>query len=84
MKITFTEDGWQEYLYWQANDKRLLKKLNEIIKALRRDPYEGMGKPEPLKYKLQGCWSRRLDQEHRIVYIVKDDSIEILSCRFHY
>lgn len=84
MKINFTENGWNEYLYWQSNDRRILKKINELIKVIKRDPYDGMGKPEPLKYNLQGCWSRRIDQEHRIVYIVKDESIEILSCRFHY
>jgi len=82
--ITFSDESWKDYLYWQTTNKNNLKKINALIKNIMRNPFEGMGKPEPLKYQLQGCWSRRIDQEHRLVYEVTDDSILIVSCRFHY
>ncbi len=84
MNILFTPESWDDYLYWQKNDKKNLRRINELIKEITRDPFEGIGKPEPLKYQLQGCWSRRIDQEHRIVYEVDDEIIKIISCRFHY
>ena len=86
MKILFHEKAFDEYLYWQKNDKKTLKRLNNIIKDIRRNPYEGLGKPEPLKYELAGKWSRRISVEHRLVYSVNDDIIEvhIFSMRFHY
>ncbi|QEN04356.1 Txe/YoeB family addiction module toxin [Thiospirochaeta perfilievii] len=84
MNITFTSDSWDDYLYWQKNDKKIIKRINELIKEIKRCPFEGIGKPEPLKFQLQGCWSRRIDQEHRIVYEVADKSILIIGCRFHY
>lgn len=84
MNITFTSDSWDDYLYWQKNDKKIIKRINELIKDIKRSPFEGIGKPEPLKFQLQGCWSRRIDQEHRIVYEVADESILIIGCRFHY
>ena len=84
MIITFTENAWQDYLYWQKTDKSLLKKINELIKDIRRDPFEGKGKPEPLKYDLSGYWSRRIDLDHRIVYQVIDNELLIYACRFHY
>lgn len=84
MNILFTPESWDDYLYWQKNDKKILRRINELIKELKRNPFEGIGKPEPLKYQLQGCWSRRIDQEHRIVYEVEDGLIRIISCRFHY
>jgi toxin YoeB len=84
MKILFTEDSWQEYLYWQSSDKKILKKINELIKDIKRDPFDGIGKPEPLKYQLQGCWSRRINHEHRLVYEITDDAIVVVSCRYHY
>ncbi|MDA3958377.1 Txe/YoeB family addiction module toxin [Oceanispirochaeta sp.] len=83
MNILFTEDSWKDYLFWQINDKRTLKKINDLIKAIQREPYQGIGKPEPLKFQLQGCWSRRIDQEHRLVYQVQDEVLSIISCRFH-
>jgi len=84
MNILFTPESWDDYLYWQKNDKKNLRRINELIKDIKRNAFEGIGKPEPLKYQLQGCWSRRIDQEHRIVYEVEEGLIRIISCRFHY
>ncbi|RLA70921.1 MAG: Txe/YoeB family addiction module toxin [Epsilonproteobacteria bacterium] len=84
MNLTWTDESWDEYLYWQTHDKKVLKRINLLVKDLKRDPFDGLGKPEPLKYELAGCWSRRITDEHRIVYEVMDNSIVIISCRFHY
>ncbi|MBI9108768.1 MAG: Txe/YoeB family addiction module toxin [Spirochaetales bacterium] len=84
MNLLFTPESWDDYIYWQKNDKKNLRRINELIKEIKRNPFEGIGKPEPLKYHLQGCWSRRIDQEHRVVYEVEDGLIRIISCRFHY
>jgi toxin YoeB len=84
MNLTFTNDSWQEYLYWQKTDKKILKRINILIKDTIRDPFEGLGKPEPLKYELAGCYSRRINSEHRLVYEVRENSIVIISCRYHY
>lgn len=84
MSIIFTEDSWEDYLYWQKNDKKILQRINEIIRDIRRELFVGIGKPEPLKFQLQGCWSRRINQEHRLVYEVSDTAITIIGCRFHY
>lgn len=84
MNLLFTDDAWEEYLYWQQTDKQMLKKINQLIKDIRRTPFTGIGKPEPLKHQLQGCWSRRIDGEHRLVYEVTDDTVKIIGCRFHY
>jgi len=84
MNLTFTNDSWQEYLYWQKTDKKILKRINTLIKDTTRDPFEGVGKPEPLKYELAGCYSRRINSEHRLVYEVRENSIVIISCRYHY
>jgi toxin YoeB len=84
MVLTFTEIAWEDYLYWQKNDKKMVKKINELIKVIKRTPFEGIGKPEPLKYDLAGYWSRRIDQEHRLVYQIIDDELLILACRYHY
>jgi toxin YoeB len=84
MKLTFTEDGWDDYLWFQENDKKLLKRINILIKEILRTPLEGIGKPEPLKANLSGYWSRRINPEHRLVYEVLEDSIMIVACRFHY
>jgi toxin YoeB len=84
MKVTFTDDSWQEYLYWQKTDKKILKKINALIKDIKREPFDGLGKPESLKYELSGCWSRRITDEHRLVYEMSLDSIVIISCRYHY
>jgi toxin YoeB len=84
MKLFFTDESWEEYLYWQTNDKKILKRINQLLKEIKRDPFSGIGKPEPLKFQLQGCWSRRIDQEHRLVYEIVKDEIIIISCRFQY
>ncbi|MFT6747355.1 MAG: toxin YoeB [Glaciecola sp.] len=84
-KITFTTNAWNEYMYWQGQDKKIVKKINKLIKAINSgDPFQGIGKPEPLKYDLAGFWSRRIDGEHRLVYEATIDTITIVQCRFHY
>ena len=84
MKIIFHPNAWEDYLYWQKENKKTLKKINQLIKDIQRAPDEGRGKPEPLKFDLSGFWSRRIDQEHRIVYRVAGKELHILSCRQHY
>ncbi|HEY8999793.1 MAG TPA: Txe/YoeB family addiction module toxin [Mucilaginibacter sp.] len=84
MKIIFLSSGWEDYLYWQGTDKSMLKKINSLIKEIERAPFEGNGKPEPLKHNLAGWWSRRMNLEHRLVYKVEDKAIIILQCRYHY
>ena len=84
MNLLFTDEGWEDYIYWQQYDKKLLKKINSLLKEIKRTPYEGIGKPEPLKHELQGAWSRRINQEHRLVYEVFDEQINVMACRFHY
>lgn len=84
MDITFLDDAWQDYLYWQRADKKILKRINQLIKDTQRTLFEGIGKPEPLKFDMSGLWSRRINQEHRLIYQVKDDCIIIVQCRYHY
>ena len=84
MKLTFTDEAWDEYLYWQSTDKKILKKINTLIKDIKRDAFSGIGKPEPLKHQLQGYWSRRITDEHRLVYEVFEKSVIVVSCRYHY
>jgi toxin-antitoxin system, toxin component, Txe/YoeB family len=84
MNKLFTDEAWKDYLYWNETDKKQLKKVNDLIKEIDRNPYEGIGKPEPLKQNLKGLWSRRINQEHRIVYLVEDDQIVFISFRYHY
>jgi toxin YoeB len=84
MKLVFSETAWEDYLYWQKTDRRLLKRINQLIREIRRIPFEGIGKPEPLKHGLAGYWSRRINDEHRIVYKVADDSLLIAQLRYHY
>lgn len=84
MVLTFTENAWDDYLYWQKVDKRMVGKINELIKAIKRTPFEGIGKPEPLKYDLAGYWSRRIDQEHRLVYQIIEDELLVYACRYYY
>jgi toxin YoeB len=84
MVITFTEIAWEDYQYWQKTDKKMLKKLNALIKEIKRNPFEGIGKPEPLKYDLAGYWSRRIDLEHRLIYQVNGKELLIFACRYHY
>ena len=84
MNHSFVDESWEDYLYWQANNKNNLLRFNELIKVIKRSPFSGIGKPEPLKHKYKGCWSRKIDSEHRLIYQIKDDEIIILKCRFHY
>ena len=84
MKITFQDEGWEDYLHWQQHDRQLLKKLNTLIRECRRTPFAGTGKPEPLKGEFAGWWSRRIDQEHRLVYRVTENGILVAQARFHY
>ena len=84
MKIVFVDESWEDYLYWQKTDKSKLKKINELIKDINQNPFDGLGKPEALKHKYAGFWSRRIDHEHRLIYRVVEDEIQIVKCRFHY
>ena len=84
MKLVFAEKAWEDYLYWQKTDKKILKRINTLIKDITREPFEGIGKPEPLKHALSGYWSRRINDEHRIVYKVQDDALLIAQLRYHY
>jgi len=82
--LSWTEDAWEDYEYWQKTSKEKVKQIGKLIKAIKRDPFKGIGKPEPLKHDLAGYWSRRIDQEHRLVYEIQDDAIIIVQCRYHY
>ena len=84
MKLIFADTAWEDYLYWQAIDKKQLKRTNNLIKDIQQTPFKGIGKPESLKFNLSGFWSRRIDEEHRLVYTVTDEAILIASCRYHY
>ena len=84
MKLVWSSHAWEDYLYWQTNDKSTLKKINALIKDIQRSPFEGLGKPESLKYALSGYYSRRIDHEHRLVYSCDQENIYIVQCRFHY
>jgi toxin YoeB len=84
MKLSFLEDAWEDYLYWSQADKATLKKINQLIKDCMREPFSGIGKPEPLKFDMSGCWSRRITSEHRLVYRIEGDTLVIIQCRYHY
>lgn len=84
MKIVFSTEAWDDYVHWQVMDKNVLKRINKLIEAIQRNPFDGIGKPEPLKFNLTGYWSRRITDEHRLVYTVTDDALLIISCRYHY
>jgi toxin YoeB len=84
VKLIFAENAWDDYLYWQKTDKTILKRINALIKDITREPFEGIGKPEPLKHALSGYWSRRINDEHRIVYKIQDNSLLIAQLRYHY
>jgi toxin YoeB len=84
VKLIFAENAWEDYLYWQATDRKTLRRINEIIKDIRRNKYEGIGKPEPLRHNLAGYWSRRITSEHRVVYRIEGDEIQIAQLRYHY
>lgn len=84
MRITFSKNAWEDYVSWQREDKKILRKINELIKDIQRTPFEGLGKPEPLKFDLSGYWSRRIDLEHRLVYQFQENELLIYSCKYHY
>jgi toxin YoeB len=84
MNIEFTPSAWEDYLWFQENDRKLLKRINQLIKETARTPFEGTGKPEPLRGNLSGYWSRRINSEHRLIYRVADIKLLIIACRFHY
>lgn len=84
MKLVWDEDAWSDYVRWQTEDRRVLRRINDLVKDIARSGNEGIGKPEPLKHGFQGYWSRRITQEHRLVYRIADDEIRIAACRYHY
>lgn len=84
MKIVFSAQAWEDYLRWQETDKRILKRINALLREICRDPHRGAGKPEPLRHALSGWWSRRIDEEHRLVYKVEGDSLFVAQLRYHY
>lgn len=84
MKFIFVDESWEDYKYWQKTNIKYVKKINDLLKYISRTPFTGIGKPEALKYKYKGFWSRRIDNEHRLIYAVRDDEILIAKCRFHY
>lgn len=84
MRIAWTVTAWEDYLYWQTIDKQKLRRINELVKAILRESFKGIGNPEPLKHDLQGYWSRRIDGEHRLVYSYQNSELLIITCRYHY
>lgn len=84
MKFVFVDESWEDYLYWQKTDKKILNRINELLKDISRNSFSGIGKPEPLRHKYSGFWSRRINHEHRLIYQVKGDEILIAKCKFHY
>lgn len=84
MRLVFTPHGWDDYLHWQGADRAMLKRINRLLDEVMRDPFDGIGKPEPLKHAFAGCWSRRISDEHRLVYLVDGDDIVVLQARYHY
>ena len=84
MRLVSTTRSWDDYLYWQKNDKRMVRRINDLIKDVQREPFDGIGKPEPLKHQLRGLWSQRIDGEHRLVYEIAEDELRIIACRYHY
>lgn len=84
MKLVFADEAWEDYLNWQKQDRKMVERINKLIRETQRDPFSGMGKPEPLKHALSGFWSRRITDEHRMVYRVEGDQLQIAQLRFHY
>ena len=84
MEVLFIDEAWEDYLYWQKHDKKMLRKINNLLKEIDRDPFKGTGSPEPLKHNLSGYWSRRINIEHRLVYRVINKQIRVIQCRYHY
>jgi toxin YoeB len=82
--LAWTDEAWDSYVYWQSQDKKTLKRINKLIQATKQNPFQGIGKPEPLKENLSGFWSRRIDDTNRLVYAVNENYLTIISCRFHY
>ena len=83
-KLAWTDEAWTDYVYWQSQDRKTLKRINKLIEEAKRDPFVGLGKPEPLRENLAGFWSRRIDETNRLVYAVADEFLTIISCRYHY
>ena len=83
-RLTFTPDAWDDYLYWQSQDKKTLKRVNQLLRDVTREPFTGIGKPEPLRENLTGYWSRRIDDTNRLVYAVEEQAIIVVACRYHY
>ena len=83
-QVQWDFDAWEDYLYWQNHDKKVLRQINKLVKDISRSPFEGLGKPEPLRENLRGLWSRRINKEHRLVYLVRENTVLIFSCRGHY
>jgi toxin YoeB len=84
MNLVFAENAWDDYLYWQRQDSKKVERINELLKGISREPYKGIGKPEPLRGNLSGWWSRRIDTEHRLVYRIEANQVIVLQCRYHY
>lgn len=84
MKFIFAEQAWEDYIFWQSTDKQMVKRINLLVREIAREPFEGIGKPEPLRHALSGYWSRRINDEHRIVYKIQDDCLLIAQLRYHY
>lgn len=83
-RLTWTQSAWEDYLYWQGQDRKTLKRINVLIQDTMHSPFEGIGKPEPLRENLSGFWSRRIDEEHRLVYVIAGNDLVIIACRYHY
>ena len=84
MKLVFADEAWEDYLYWQKQDRKIVDRINKLIREIQREPFSGQGKPEPLKHALSGFWSRRITDEHRMVYRLEDEMLQIVQLRFHY
>ncbi|MFN3218720.1 MAG: Txe/YoeB family addiction module toxin [Acidimicrobiales bacterium] len=84
MNLTFTPQAWEDYQWWLEHDRKTLRRINALIRDTLRDPFDGIGKPEPLKHVLAGAWSRRITQEHRLVYVIAGDDLVVIQCRYHY
>lgn len=84
MRLAWADNAWDDYIYWQKTDQKMLKRINTLIKEIQRQPFTGIGDPEPLKYNWSGYWSRRIDREHRLVYRVDNEMIAVVQCRYHY
>jgi len=84
MRFIFVDESWEDYLHWQQTDQKMLKRINELLRDISQTPFTGLGKPEPLKHRYKGFWSRRIDSEHRLIYQVRGEDLLIAKCRFHY